>query len=68
MNFRLGLRGGAGMADYCSLIAKAVGALDLNTEKARRRLYERARTALRSRMHDATHRFIGLKLRPRSGL
>jgi hypothetical protein len=53
MNFRLGLRGGAGMADYYSLIAKAVGALDLNTEKARRRLYERARTALRSRMHGA---------------
>jgi hypothetical protein len=41
------------MADYYSLIAKAVGALDLNTEKARRRLYERARTALRSRMHGA---------------
>jgi hypothetical protein len=39
------------MADYYSLIAKAVNALDLNTEKARRRLYERARTALRSRMH-----------------
>jgi hypothetical protein len=28
-------------------------ALDLNTEKARRRLYERARTALLSRMHGA---------------
>jgi hypothetical protein len=41
------------MTDYYSLIAKAVGALDLNTEKARRRLYERARTALRSRMHGA---------------
>src|ERR1700691_4050781 len=53
MNFRLALRGGAGMADYYSLIAKAVGALDLNTEKARRRLYERARTALHSRMHGA---------------
>ena len=41
------------MADYYSLIAKAVGALDLNTVKARRRLYERARTAVRSRMHGA---------------
>jgi hypothetical protein len=41
------------MADYYSLIAKAVGALDLNTMKARRRLYERARTAVRSRMHGA---------------
>jgi hypothetical protein len=41
------------VTDYHSLIAKAVGALDLNTEKARSRLYERARTALRSRMHGA---------------
>jgi hypothetical protein len=41
------------MADYRSIIAKAVSALDLNTEKARRRLYERARTAFRSRMHSA---------------
>jgi hypothetical protein len=41
------------MADYYSIIAKAVGALDLNTEKARLRLYERARTALRSEMHSA---------------
>jgi hypothetical protein len=41
------------MADYYSLIAKAVGTLDLNTEKARRRVYERARTALHSRMHGA---------------
>jgi hypothetical protein len=30
-----------------------VSALDLNTEKARRRLYERARAALRSEMHGA---------------
>ena len=41
------------MADYQSIIAKAVKALDLNTEKARRRLYERARAALRSKMHSA---------------
>jgi hypothetical protein len=41
------------MADYCSIIAKAVSALDLNTEKARRPLYERARTAFRSKMHSA---------------
>jgi hypothetical protein len=41
------------MADYYSLIAKAVGALDLNTGKARQRLYERARSALRSRMLGA---------------
>jgi hypothetical protein len=41
------------MADYYSVIAKAVSALDLNTETARCRLYERARTALRSEMHSA---------------
>ena len=41
------------MADYHSVIDKAVSALDLNTEKARRRLYERARAALRSEMHSA---------------
>jgi hypothetical protein len=41
------------MADYRSIIAKAVSALDLNTEKARRQLYERARAALRSKMHSA---------------
>ena len=41
------------MADYHSVIDKAVSALDLNTEKARRRLYERARAALRSEMHNA---------------
>ena len=41
------------MADYHSIIDKAVSALDLNTEKARRRLYERARAALRSKLHSA---------------
>jgi hypothetical protein len=41
------------MADYRLIIAKAVSALDLNTEKARRRLYERARTAFRSKMYSA---------------
>ncbi len=45
------------MADYYSIIAKAVSALDLNTAKARQRLYERARTALRSEMHSAYPRF-----------
>jgi hypothetical protein len=41
------------MAGYYSIIAKAVSALDLNTERARQRLYERARAALRSEMHGA---------------
>jgi len=45
------------MADYYSIVAKAVRALDLNTEKARRRLYDRARAALRSEMHGAYPRF-----------
>jgi hypothetical protein len=44
---------GAGVADYHSVIDKAVSALDLNTEKARRRLYEPARAALRSKLHSA---------------
>ena len=34
------------MADYYSIIAKAVDALDGNTKDARRGLYERARAAL----------------------
>jgi hypothetical protein len=34
------------MADYYSIIAKAVGTLDPNTGEARRRIYERARGAL----------------------
>lgn len=41
------------MADYYSIVVKAVRALDLNTEVARRRLYERARAAVRSKMHSA---------------
>jgi hypothetical protein len=41
------------MADYYSIVAKAVRALDLNTEMARRRLYERARGALRSKIAAA---------------
>jgi hypothetical protein len=38
------------VADYRSIIEKAVSALDLNIEKA---LYERARAALRLKMHSA---------------
>jgi hypothetical protein len=34
------------MADYYSILARAVGGLDLNTTAARRRLYGRARAAL----------------------
>jgi hypothetical protein len=34
-----------GMGDYYTIMVKAVGALDPNTGDARRRLYERARTA-----------------------
>jgi hypothetical protein len=36
------------MADYYSLVAKAVGALDQNIPEARRKIYDRARTALLS--------------------
>ena len=41
-----------GVADYHSIIDKAVSALDLNTEQARRQLYERARATLHSEMHS----------------
>jgi hypothetical protein len=41
------------MADYYSIIAKAVSTLDPNTEGARRRLHERARSAVISEMHRA---------------
>jgi hypothetical protein len=41
------------MADYYSIIARAVGGLDPNTSAARRRLYERARVALIAEMRSA---------------
>lgn len=41
------------MADYYSIVARAVGALDPNTGDARRRLYERARRALLAEMTSA---------------
>jgi hypothetical protein len=41
------------MADYFSIIAKAVSAFDPNTGAARRRLYERARAALLAEMNSA---------------
>ena len=42
-----------GMADYYTIIAKAVGGLDPNTGAARRRLYDRARVALVAEMRSA---------------
>jgi hypothetical protein len=41
------------MADYHSILAGAVRGLDPNTPAARRRLYERARSALISEMESA---------------
>jgi hypothetical protein len=41
------------MADYQSIIAKAVSTLDPNTREARRRLYGRARTALLAEIRRA---------------
>jgi len=41
------------MADYHSILAGAVRGLDPNTQAARRRLYERARSALISEMESA---------------
>ena len=51
------------MADYHSIIDKAVSALDLNTEQARRQIYERARATLHLEMHKSTLRFVAPKLR-----
>jgi hypothetical protein len=42
------------MADYHSVLARAVRGLDPNTPVARRRLYERARSALLSEMQKAS--------------
>ena len=42
-----------GMADYYTIIAKAVGGLDPNTGEARRLLYDRARVALVAEMRSA---------------
>jgi hypothetical protein len=42
---------GPKMADYYSLVAKAVGALDQNVPEARRKIYDRARAALLSEVH-----------------
>ena len=44
---------GRSMADYYSILARAVRGLDPNTSVARRRLYGRARSALISEMQNA---------------
>jgi hypothetical protein len=41
------------VADYYSLVARAVGALDPTTAEARREVYERARAALLSEIHKS---------------
>jgi hypothetical protein len=41
------------MADYYTIIARAVGGLDPNTGAARQRLYDRARVALVAEMRNA---------------
>jgi hypothetical protein len=40
------------MADYYSILAHAVNALDLNTRMARQQLYQRARSALISELEN----------------
>jgi hypothetical protein len=47
------------MADYHSLVAKAVNALDPNTRRARQHLYERARAALIAEMESTFPPFHG---------
>jgi hypothetical protein len=41
------------MADYYSILAKAVNALDPNTGMARQQLYQRARSAMMSELENA---------------
>src|SRR5215475_5532492 len=43
----------APIADYYSILARAVAGLDPNSPAARRRLYDRARSALLSEMQNA---------------
>jgi hypothetical protein len=43
----------ASMADYYSILARAITGLDPNSPAARRRLYDRARSALLSEMQNA---------------
>jgi hypothetical protein len=49
-------------ADYYSIVAKAVGALDPNTRRARQQLYERARSAMISEMEGAYPPFHGSEI------
>ena len=62
MNWLLEQR--VGVADYHSIIDKAVSALDLNTEQARQQLYERARAALHSEMHGVYPPFRRSEIAP----
>jgi hypothetical protein len=47
------------MADYYTILARAVGALEPNTAAARRRLYDRARSAMVSEIEKAVPPFDG---------
>jgi hypothetical protein len=47
------------MADYHSILAEAVGALNPNTAGARRQLYDRARSAMNSKLEAAMPPFYG---------
>jgi hypothetical protein len=47
------------MADYYSILAKAVEALDPNTAAARQQLYDRARAAIIAKLERAMPPFDG---------
>jgi hypothetical protein len=47
------------MADYYSILAQAVGALEPNTAMARRQLYDRGRSAMVSKLQAAMPPFPG---------
>jgi hypothetical protein len=50
------------MADYYSIVAKAVTALEPNTRRVRQQLYERARAAMMSEMESAYPPFHGSEI------
>jgi hypothetical protein len=50
------------MADYYSILSKAVGALEPNTASTRQRLYERARSAMSVELEGASPPFDGSEI------
>jgi hypothetical protein len=50
------------MAGYCTILARAIGALEPNTATARRQLYDRARAVMISTLETAKPPFAGAEV------